>query len=221
MNNPLTNRYPWLVAIKRTVDDGNPSRFFTGTLVSDQFVVTTASVVDTLSGRYNKEQFEVRPGATAHDPNKNDLMAWQRVAEIRSHPFYKHRKKPSNELSYNVGLLKLMTRVDFFHFLNGVGVGPICLPTPKQTNKEDLREKQVFTFKELGGNDIYEVHGEKIQTPVKSNEKCVEEGWHGSSIARDQLCADRIESNTCYTDNNVETGKPLFIEENNRYGMIH
>ena len=211
----LTNRYPWLVAIKRTVDDGNPPRFFTGTLVSDQYVVTTANVVDNQA--YNKEQFEVRPGATAHDPNKNDLMAWQRVAEIRSHPFYKHRKKPSNELSYNVGLLKLMTRVDFFHFLNGVGVGPICLPTPKQTNKEDLREKQVFTFKELGGNDIDEVHGEKIQTPV--DEEC--SGWHGRSIARDQLCADRLEANTCYSDNNVETGKPLFIEENNRYGMIH
>ena len=129
-----------MVAIKRTVDDGNPPRFFTGTLVSDQYVVTTANVVDNQA--YNKEQFEVRPGATSHVPNNNDLMAWQKVAEIRSHPFYKHRKKPSNELSYNVGLLKLTTRVDFFHFLNGVGVGPICLPTPKQTNKEDLRVKR-------------------------------------------------------------------------------
>ena len=209
-----------MVAIKRTVvGHPHPRRFFTGTLVSDQYVVTTANVVD--NDAYNKEQFEVRPGATSHVPNNNDLMAWQRVAEIRSHPFYKHRKKPSNELSYNVGLLKLMTRVDFFHFLNGVGVGPICLPTPKQTNKENLQEKQVFTFKELGGNDIDEVHGEKIQTQVLSNEKCLEEGWHGSVIARDQLCADKIELNTCYTDNNVETGKPLFIEENNRYGMIH
>ena len=156
-----------MVAIKRTVDDGNPTRFFTGTLVSDQFVVTTASVVDTLSGRYNKNQFKA---TTFEQPIKKmeEIKEWQEVAEIIPHPFYKSDSKPSTELSYNVGLLKLAKSVEW-----SAGVGPICLPVPNRLKLEELpgQSVSVYTFQDLGKVELL---------GIETNKKCLE-SWPGKA----------------------------------------
>ena len=162
MNNPLTNRYPWLVAIKRTVEDGNPPRFFTGTLVSDQYVVTTANVVDKKAvAGYNKNHFRA---TTFKQPIKKmkDIKEWQEVAEIIPHPFYKSDSKPSTELSYNVGLLKLAKSVEW-----SAGVGPICLPVPNRLKLEELPGQSfyIYTFQDLVKVELL---------GIETNKKCLE-----------------------------------------------
>ena len=70
-----------MVAIKRTVDDGNPPRFFTGTLVSDQYVVTTANVVDKKAvAGYNKNHFR----ATTF---KQPIKKMEDIKEMHSYGF--------------------------------------------------------------------------------------------------------------------------------------
>ena len=58
------NAYPWFVAIKETVLDGHI--YHTGTLVSKEWIVTTASIFVNTAAIKN---FEALVGATAFDVN--------------------------------------------------------------------------------------------------------------------------------------------------------
>ena len=104
-----------------------------------------------------------KPGATKWNIPEH----WQPVAEIMYHPFHTGgRRRPTNKLSYNVGLIKLKNRVNYllpdWNFL--LGVRPICLPTPHQNKIEDLYGKQVLQTIELKVSDAI----------ILSNEECVE-----------------------------------------------
>lgn len=66
VNDPKTapflsgNKYPWMVAIRKKVKNQQTYIFSTGTLVSDQFVVTTAKIVNHPAD--TPDMFEAKPG---------------------------------------------------------------------------------------------------------------------------------------------------------------
>ena len=66
VNDPKTapflsgNKYPWMVAIRKKVKNQQTYIFSTGTLVSDQFVVTTAKIVNHPAD--TADMFEAKPG---------------------------------------------------------------------------------------------------------------------------------------------------------------
>ena len=127
-NNPkAANKYPFIVAIKisyRTkYDTEQHIKYNTGTLVSDLFVVTAASIFNYDNpndpddpynlDNHNPDNIEVIPGATSY---ANHLITdWKQIERIWVHPYYRRTRieVPSSDLSYNVALLKLKTRLDF------------------------------------------------------------------------------------------------------------
>ena len=149
----------------------------TGTLVSDLFVVTVASVFDHPDDR-DPDLFEAKPGATkwtipVSNGNKAS-MDWKPIEKIWVHPYFKSNTdsvRPSKDLSYNVALLKLRDRLKFFNYQASViinpffGVRPICLPTPNQTTVEQLPGKEVLKGHGMG----------KVKAEILSNEDCMEE----------------------------------------------
>ena len=165
------NKYPWMVAIRRKIQDPNVFNFYTGTLVSDQFVVTAASVVK----GYAFYMFEAKPGATRFGPDSSTppIMDWQLVEELWVHPYYQSDEKPSNKLSYDVGLLKLGNKVDFFHFLGNIGIGPICLPSPNQK-----RTVQDYARKEGIKGSVSIRDGGDVKPEILSNEYCLRHNVH-------------------------------------------
>ena len=150
------NKYAWMVAVRKKVDSitYHYYSYFTGTLVSDQFIVTVASAFENSD---NPDLFEAKPGATKWitEPDSNnspEVMGWEPIDEILIHPYYKSRDnvKPSTELSYNVALMKMTNKVIFFKNTKYLlGVRPICLPTPKQTRIENLVGKEVIKGRDL------------------------------------------------------------------------
>ena len=127
-NNPkAANKYPFIVAIKisyRTkYDTEQHVKYNTGTLVSDLFVVTAASIFNYDNpndpddpynlDNHNPDNIEVIPGATTY---ANHLTTdWMQIERIWVHPYYRRTRieVPSSDLSYNIALLKLKTRLDF------------------------------------------------------------------------------------------------------------
>ena len=92
-------------------------------MVSDLFVVTAASIFNYDNpndpddpynlDNHNPDNIEVIPGATTFT---NHLITdWKQIERIWVHPYYRRTRieVPSSDLSYNVALLKLKTRLDF------------------------------------------------------------------------------------------------------------
>ena len=98
--------------------------FATGTLISDLFVVTVASFYDAINDndkereKEKKESIRVKPGASvwAKKDCCNEILQWQEIEqEIYFHPYYEDDNyKPSNDISYNVALIKLKRRLSFY-----------------------------------------------------------------------------------------------------------
>ena len=183
------NKYPWMVAIRRKIQDPNVFNFYTGTLVSDQFVVTAASVVK----GYAFYMFEAKPGATRFGPDSSTppIMDWQLVEELWVHPYYQSDEKPSNKLSYDVGLLKLGNKVDFFHFLGNIGIGPICLPSPNQK-----RTVQDYVRKEGIKGSVSIRDGGDVKPEILSNEYCLRHNVHSQKFR--QVIKNRLKQ-VCLT----------------------
>ena len=173
------NKFPWMVALRKKVLPltSQTFKYYTGTLVSDLFVVTVATVFDHPDDR-DPELFEAKPGATKWTipvSNGNQAsMDWKPIEKIWLHPYFKSNTdsvRPSKDLSYNVALLKLRDRLKFFNYQASViinpffGVRPICLPTPNQTTVEHLPGKEVLKGHRMG----------KVKTEILSNEECMEE----------------------------------------------
>ena len=148
--------YPWLVAIRRKVKPFNSPHynFYTGTLVSDQFVVTAANVFDDEDDLTKSVDdatlFEAKPGALDWEATSSNFVNWRPIEEILIHPFFKNEMMAGRDLGYNVGLLKLKTKIIYLHefSLSRFGIRPICLPTPNETpvytKLENLVGQEVF-----------------------------------------------------------------------------
>ena len=146
--------YPWLVAIRRKVKPFTSPHynFYTGTLVSDQFVVTAANVFDHEEEKRsidNVDLFEAKPGAKDWEETSDNLVGWRPIEMIWIHPYFNKKILEGRGLAYNVALLKLKTRIIYFHDeMAKFGVRPICLPTPDETpdktKLENLVGKEVF-----------------------------------------------------------------------------
>ena len=168
------NKYPWFVAIRKRLGSGEYTHY-TGTLVSDLFVVTAASVFDNPQNSEqsitNTELFEAKPGATLWENTEGliEIMNWQPIAELWIHPYYNSLRSvvPSEDLSYNVALLKLERRVDFYqegYYL--LGVRPICLPTPGHTKMEALPEK----YNVLNGRNLATINAKILDKQTCQNQ---------------------------------------------------
>ena len=153
------NKYPWLVAISSSVLCID--KHWTGTLVSDRFIVSSASMfknkVDCIeqphffSARPASPNFDIDINITPENcPNcKPPISKWVDIEQIWIHPYYKRKidnvhqlELPSDDLSYNVALFKLETRVDLYtEYSYKAGIRPICLPKPGQTTIQDIKGK--------------------------------------------------------------------------------
>ena len=120
-----------------------------GTLVSDQFVVTAASVFDDEDdpsvSTYNADLFEAKPGAKDWEETSNNFVRWRPIEEIWIHPYFKKEMMEGRGLGYNVGLLKLKRKIVYLHEFGSTrfGVRPICLPTPNETPDKTKHENLV------------------------------------------------------------------------------
>ena len=159
----VTQSYPWLVAIRRKAAPPphlhlpvgeQYYKFYTGTLVSDQFVVTAANVFDDEDDLTKSVEdatlFEAKPGALDWEATSSNFVRWRPIEEILIHPFFKNEMMEGRDLGYNVGLLKLKTKIIYLHefSLSRFGIRPICLPTPNETpvytKLENLVGQEVF-----------------------------------------------------------------------------
>ena len=161
---PIGNKHPWMVAIRRKVKQSSIQyRHSTGTLVSDQFVVTAASVFDHESDTTKSEDdanlYEVKPGAEDWEEEaKSETIKWQPIEEIWIHPYFNNKQFAGRGLGYNVALLKLKSKLVFFHEQMAIkGVRPICLPTPDQTKLEDLVGKIVVNGRALASTGMEKI----------------------------------------------------------------
>ena len=139
---------------------------WTGTLVSDQFIVTSASMFETKASLELTEKpflfFAARPASPDFLPDeiplelehckpncKPRISKFVKIERIFIHPYYLRKidnvhqhELPSDDLSYNVALFKLETRLDFYsEYSFKAGIRPICLPKPGQTTIQDIKGK--------------------------------------------------------------------------------
>ena len=141
----VINKYPWMVQIHALAHGHGWDQYYTGTLVSDMFIVTAGSIFNkhNIESINRPEWFAARPAApefiTLTDPNSRPtLLGAQKIERIWVHPYYLRRinhhqylQLPSDDLSYNVALFKMKDRVDFYtEFSYKAGIRPICLPKP-------------------------------------------------------------------------------------------
>ena len=88
-------------------------------MVSDLFVVTAASIFDYDNPNDPSPQSLDNPAnievAVIFSNGEPPIMSWKKIERIWVHPYYKRTniEVPSSDLSYNVALLKLKTRLDF------------------------------------------------------------------------------------------------------------
>ena len=161
------NKYPWLVAL--TSSEGGLNIHWTGTLVSDQFIVTSASMFKTKASLELAEKpflfFAARPASPDFLPDeipvvnqtKPRISKFVKIERIFIHPYYLRKidnvhqhELPSDDLSYNVALFKLETRLDFYsEYSFKAGIRPICLPKPGEMTVESARHKGLLFGRNL------------------------------------------------------------------------
>ncbi|XP_034111220.1 serine protease grass-like [Drosophila albomicans] len=114
-NENIPSSRPWMARLKVSIDEKDPIEYI-GTLISDQFVLTAAHIVD------NTKIHSVRLGV-----GENSTVEEIDVEKIIKHPDFK-----LNPITYNdIALVKLARKVDFKE-----NISPICLPV-----NEDLQQK--------------------------------------------------------------------------------
>ena len=81
--------------------------------MSDQFVVTAASVFDDEDDpsvtTYNADLFEAKPGAKDWEETSNNFVRWRPIQEIWIHPYFKNEIMQGRGLGYNVGLCNVQS----------------------------------------------------------------------------------------------------------------
>ena len=142
-----SNQFPWFVAIKEKIY--NTNIYHTGTLVSREWVLTTASIFvpSVISGESVKDpkHFKALVGAKEFTSTGN----WKPITEIRAHPKY------HLDYQFDLAMLKLKDRVREIPHPSDVIVDtirPICLPyttqnldvpiSQKTWNSRSLRRKE-------------------------------------------------------------------------------
>ena len=164
------NKFPWLVAMTSS----ELNIHWTGTLVSDQFIVTSASMFETKASLELTEKpflfFAARPASPDFLPDeiplelegckpncKPRISKFVKIERIFIHPYYLRKidnvhqhELPSDDLSYNVALFKLETRLDFYsEYSFKAGIRPICLPKPGEMTVESARHKGLLFGRNL------------------------------------------------------------------------
>ena len=130
------NTYPWFVAIRNT--DWPDREFFTGTLVSKEWVVTSASA---FGFPIYMEKWHALVGETQHWlPD----APWIGISDMRAHPKYTVNKLWTTEISYqyDIAMVKLKKRIldpdphpaDVFVDT----IRPICLPDYTSYGESDV-----------------------------------------------------------------------------------
>ena len=140
------NQMPWVAAIKETVESSN-DKYFTGTIVSKEYVVTAARVFQYPQPEYYEDNFKVIPGASKRvfdDLNAafSDPNGVLSVYHISIHPSY--NRSGTADVDFDVALLRLRTRLsDHIPSEAGYVYRPICLPLPgiqEDTLLDTMRE---------------------------------------------------------------------------------
>ena len=156
---------PWVVAIQETTKNlvGSPGgqgtsfyftyKYFTGTLVSKEYVVTSAKIFQQPQPEDYEDNFKVLLGATKRvftdrddthgnslafsDPGANVLN----VYHISIHPSFKKGKAGEADKGLDVALLQLETGIshkDHIPNVAGYVYRPICLPLPGEIQENSL-----------------------------------------------------------------------------------
>ena len=145
---PKLNTHPWIVALRESPPGTKVPKYYTGTLVSRQWVVTEASIFVNINTA--TQNFEVLVGAKAFRNNANDR--WEPISEVKRHPKYYSRN-----YKYDVAMVKLKTRIlDPVPHPSDVKydtIRPICLPDFEAdilTNRKSyLYDKEVLNSRLL------------------------------------------------------------------------
>ena len=158
------NKMPWVVAIQETTKYtvGSPGgqgtsiqkkyKYFTGTLVSKEYVVTSAKLFQQPQPEDYEDNFKVLLGATKRvftdrdtygyslafgDPDANVLN----VYHISIHPSFIKGKVGEGDRGLDVALLQLKTGIshkDHIPNVAGYVYRPICLPLPGEIQEDSL-----------------------------------------------------------------------------------
>ena len=127
IQNGKYNQFPWFVAIKEKIY--NTNIYHTGTLVSKEWVLTTASIfvpsVLSVQSVKDPKNFKALVGANEFTSTGN----WNPITEIRAHPKY------HLDYQFDLAMLKLRDRVGEIPHPSDVIVDtirPICLPYTSQ-----------------------------------------------------------------------------------------
>ena len=175
------NQYPWMVAIRKKIKQrhAHKYKYYTGTLVSDQFVVTTANVFDhvydSTKSDVNAKSYEAKPGAKDWGKTViSETIKWQPIEDIWIHPYFNKKAFEGRDLGYNVALMKLKSKIVFDHEWMAIkGVRPICLPTP---GPEQTIEKYVGKVV-LNGRAIFSDNGRAmgvVDSKILDNARCLQ-----------------------------------------------
>ena len=141
---PKLNTHPWMVALREL----GGRKFYTGTLVSRQWVVTEASIFVNIHTA--TQNFEVLVGAKAFQNNANDR--WEPISEVKRHPKYYSRN-----YKYDVAMVKLKTRIlDPVPHPSDVKydtIRPICLPD--YASEDDIQYDKLYNYHQLSGKILF------------------------------------------------------------------
>ena len=142
---PKLNTHPWMVALREL----GGRKFYTGTLVSRQWVVTEASIFVNIHTA--AKNFEVLVGAKAFQNNANDR--WEPISEVKRHPKYYSRN-----YKYDVAMVKLKTRIlDPVPHPSDVKydtIRPICLPD-YASEEDDIQYDKLYSYHQLSEKTLF------------------------------------------------------------------
>ncbi|GAB6023560.1 hypothetical protein CHUAL_008330 [Chamberlinius hualienensis] len=196
------NKYPWMAAIYRR-RIGRRVEFKGGaTLISDQWVITAATLVSGLAassvivvlGNYDNSVL-------------NKVAEPVQASQIVIHPNYNQKL-----LTDNLGLIKLVKSVTFGFYVN-----PICLPAASMLTREFVAGTQ---FKFLGwgitiknGNYVYA--SDLRETTLTSITDQICQNYFGRSVVKGKTVCTASSSNNAICDG--DKGGPLMMTDVDGY----
>ncbi|KAL7013544.1 hypothetical protein ACKWTF_015456 [Chironomus riparius] len=182
-------QWPWAAALY--LKNENQRQYFcSGTLISDQYVLTAAHCIQNKAAtRLSADQISVTLGAVDSSNNNGDIYD---VIDVKTHPEW--NTTYDTKFDADLAIIKLNSSVEFSPY-----VQPACLPTPD----EKVFEVTGFVagYGTYSNEDGIDGKLRYLQIPTVTQENCL---WHPGGFAKASskrtFCGGDLSKSACKGD---------------------